>query len=296
MKWFSIIELVIPTVIKKVYQKGIVCEAYKTQYRGVRDKTNRECGVMKVVLNRFDTVVFNPLGQYFKSFQPGVFWLMVISLLGLIACQSKPMYQAYTGETKPDNDIATFIVPDEFELLYVDGKSYSQSFLIDGVIVKMLPGKHQIVVKYDRIWDIPPDSHEKVVSQPLRLSFTASAGNTYSIGFKELQELKEAKVFAKKPTVHVSDLTNKQIVPTEIKYQLSDESFLASFISNSTSNDNLNNKNAQEPLSSEDLASDVQPPQVKAGEKDTRALEMLKYWWQQADPQQQNDFMRWLEK
>lgn len=213
--------------------------------------------------------------------------LIQIVFFGLPACQSQPTYRAYPG-TKAEDEIATLLVPIEFNLVNVDGKSYNQPLLANGIRIKFPPGTHQIVIKYVDFWDINADDHAKVASQPMLLKFSVAAGQRYAVVFDEPQNIKEAKAFASNPNVNIINKTTGTDIGAQTTYQLEEKSFLANFMESLTGKDKA-------PAAPEQIA-DVSPPaNPAANATEARALEMLKYWWQKADARQQQAFMQWLK-
>lgn len=207
-------------------------------------------------------------------------WMVMVFLLGLAACQSNPTYQAYPGPAKSAKEEARVLIPQEFNLLNVNGNSYNQPLIGHGTIVKLLPGSHKIVIKYLDFWDISSETSERVASQPFLLAFDAKAGENYRIEFRELKDVKAAKAFAKHPEVSLVNAATNSPIAAEVRYQLEDKGLIASFM------DSLSATEKKQPAAE----SDTEENRVKG----QTALEMLKYWWQKADAQQQEDFMKWI--
>jgi uncharacterized protein YccT (UPF0319 family) len=206
-------------------------------------------------------------------------WILVIFLLGLTACQSQPTFQAYPGPAKPAAEGASVFIPKEFNLLNVNGDSYNQPLMGNGTLVRLLPGSHKIVIKYLDFWTINADNVERVESQPMLLSFDAKAGETYRIVSQEFNDVETAKAFVNNPEVDIISDSTKTSVATDIKYHLEDKGLVAAFLDTLSSGDTP----APAPAADEAPRSTGEP-----------ALEMLKYWWQKADAQQQEDFMKWV--
>jgi hypothetical protein len=234
------------------------------------------------VLNRKNTKKHNPATALAR-----IAAMMVILLLTLAACQSQPTYQGYSGPAKPAAEEARVYIPAKFNLLNVDGNSYTQPLMGNETVVKLLPGDHKIVIKYVDFWSVNADTDDRVASQPMLVAFNAKAGEKYRIQSQELKDIKAAKAFAKNPKVDIISVSSNSSVATDIKYQLEDKGLIAAFI------DSLSPNDTPEPAVTEATAAEAaaaQPPSSK-GEP---ALEMLKYWWQKADAQQQEDFMKWI--
>jgi uncharacterized protein YccT (UPF0319 family) len=200
-------------------------------------------------------------------------------LIALTGCQSQPTYQAYSGPAKSAGEEARVLIPRAFNLLNVDGDSYTQPLVGNGTLVKLLPGSHKIVIKYVDFWAADPDTDEKITSQPMLLAFDANAGETYKVPAPELKDIKSARQYAENPKVDILNSRN-QSVATDIKYQLKDKGLIAAFVDS---------------LSPDKPAASPTPSSSSEDGKQTGpALEMLKYWWQKADAQQQEDFMKWV--
>ena len=66
------------------------------------------------------------------------FLLITISILFLSACQNIPPHQAYEGAEKTNDEIATFSLPGEYNLLSIDGVKFKQLALRDGKRIQQL--------------------------------------------------------------------------------------------------------------------------------------------------------------
>jgi hypothetical protein len=207
--------------------------------------------------------------------------MVVMFMLALAACQSQPTYQGYSGPAKPASEEARVFIPREFNLLNVDGNSYTQPLVGNGTIVKLLPGNHKIVIKYVDFWSIDADTDERIASQPMLVAFDAKTGEKYRIQAQEIKDVKAAKAFAKNPEVDIISMSSNASVATDIKYQMEDKGLIAAFI------DSLTPDNTPKPA-------DTQAATAEPRSKGEPALEMLKYWWQKADAQQQEEFMKWI--
>jgi len=211
-----------------------------------------------------------------KSF----FRLATVSVLFLSACQGTVPYQAYNGPAKSANEIATFIVPAQYNLLSIDGVKYTRALLSDGDIVNLLPGSHQLIIEYHDIWDLTGEHHEKVTSKPISITFNTQAGNQYTINAAPLETVEQAQAFAKKPSISIVNATNKKTTPAEIKYNLYGRDLFTLLFG--------------EPKP--EFTSAPAKTEVSQSENNNSdALDTLKIWWEKADENQQNEFRQWLK-
>lgn len=220
--------------------------------------------------------------------------IVAIFLLGLSACKSQPTYQGYSGPAKSAAEEARVFIPREFNLVNVDGDSYIQPLVGNGTLIKLLPGEHKIVIKYVDFWSINADTDEKVASQPMLLVFNANAGEKYRIKSQELKDVTAAKAFAKNPQVDIISESSKTSVATDVKYQLEDKGLIAAFVDSMSSNDAPKPEAAAATAGTVAAAASATDSTSEPRSKGEPALEMLKYWWQKADAQQQEEFMKWI--
>ena len=215
-------------------------------------------------------------GSLHKTF----FWLTIASIVFLTACQGTGPHQAYEGPEKTDSEVATFTVPGQYNLLSIDAVHYQQAMLKDGAIVKLLPGSHQFIIEYKDFWNLNGEQHEKIVSKPMAITFTAQAGIQYSINAAPLESVEQAQAFAKKPSISIVDTTNNQEVTAKIKYNLYGQGLFTTLFG------------ASKP---ESTAIQYSTKETDTPNKGDNALEMLKVWWKSADEKQQSDFRQWLK-
>jgi uncharacterized protein YccT (UPF0319 family) len=214
-------------------------------------------------------------------FQKISFWLMIVSIVFLSACQGSGPHQAYEGSAKMETEVATFILPGEYNLLSIDGTKFKQLALKDGAVVKLLPGSHQLIIEYYDFFDLGGGEFEKIGSKPIAITFTAEAGNQYSVNSVTFEEVEKAQAFAEKPSINITNTTNKQTVSAEIKYNLYGKGLFTTLFGKSNS----------EPTTTQNETGNTY-----VMNKEGKALEMLKYWWEAADENQQENFRQWLKK
>ena len=205
----------------------------------------------------------------------------------LLACSNmgvttEKMYQLYTGPELPIEQVASVVVPVELNVIAVDGES------VEGVIPSIMggakrlalkPGYHQIVVKYDQLFDVTSDEHEVIQSKNYSLSADLQANHTYTVAFNAPKTLREAKEFAKDPQFKLTDGT--QAVAEGVKFK----SFTAidgGLLSNLKLGDSSNN-----PVNNTDAV-----PSTDASE----SVQLMQFWWKKASVQEKQMFMEWLKQ
>lgn len=248
--------------------------------------------------------------------------LLTISIaLLLTACQTMPVHHAYQGPHRPDNELATFIFPESFNLLFIDKNKYRSSLSSgDGARVKTLPGQHQFILIFKEYWDLPGDDFERVESNPISIKINAEAGLQYNLEFKKPKNIEEARAFAKNPSIAFINSVTKSQVATTINYNYYTRSFFADIFNQGNANqDNVApSKPEPEPSDPAPSPSVSSTPAPTAGmitpitptfaapksgsdtstskKEDGRALEMLKYWWESASENQKKTFQEWVKQ
>lgn len=157
---------------------------------------------------------------------------------------------------------STLLIPEELELLYLDGKQQSRSIFSFGDNVQPLTlGQHQVVVSYDQIWDLGAEDHERISSESMMIVFTVEHPGEYQLLLPELKTLSDAIEYVKQPTLMIINSQNLQLLNSDVTLQGHGQKMLAKFKS-----------------------SDEDPP--------AKPIEMLYYWWNKADAQEKQRFLQ----
>jgi uncharacterized protein YccT (UPF0319 family) len=143
---------------------------------------------------------------------------------------------------------------------------YEGSILSTGLILELLPGRHELLVEYDELWDVTVDEHVRVTSSPLLLEFTVRPASRYAIKSVVLKDVKSSRQYALKPTLEIIDRAGGKTVPVVVKYKINDKKDFMAF-----------SADAEQDRSGNSAA-------------------MLKHWWGKADIHQQKTFLEWANK
>lgn len=195
--------------------------------------------------------------------------LLAITFFILSACQGQGIYRGYSGKALPQTEVAHLLVPDKFNLLYIDDQHYEAPVLTHGARLELIPGKHRLVVEYDEMWDISIDDHERVKSLAVLLEFIIRPGRRYKLQSRQLKDIGDARDYAKRPELGIVELSSSQSVPVRQEYRLHDKNYMAGFAVDDSKSD--------------------------GHKKNVQASRMLEYWWRQSDPGQQQAFLNWVK-
>ncbi len=103
-------------------------------------------------------------------------------LLILQGCMKGKIYTT----SKHGAQTANLIVPNFIEIGSLDGESVENLFsriIYEGEREVVFPaGTHSVELRYNDMWDIDDNDHEKIISRYITLRFDAKPGDTYKIG------------------------------------------------------------------------------------------------------------------
>ena len=171
--------------------------------------------------------------------------------------------------------------PDVFEVIKVNGEDYSSNFFATETILVLAPGEHTILMAYENIFDdLANDDHTKVRSEPFLLSLTVST-EPLKLVTPKLANDKLAKEYIKNPQLIIID-NNEQTQPYKLIF-LKD-----------VANKMLAMQTSSVVTLDTNISSTHKEVKIKANEPNNKALEMLKYWWQQATPEEQQSFKKMI--
>ena len=208
------------------------------------------------------------------------FFLLLVALL-LPACQSQSTVQSYGNIQGSDH--ALFSIPEDFNLLFVNGKKHNQPLISGRTRLQLAPGKYHFVVEYDNFWVNELGDDDRITSQAVLISFEAEAGKHYQLQFPSPKDIQQAKHYAKSPQVSIIEKTSGTTIDSTVKYQLTEDILNARLkeltnIPMAGGNNETSNKSKNTAAGSD------------------KAMEMLQYWWNQAGETQKRAFKHWLEQ
>jgi uncharacterized protein YccT (UPF0319 family) len=123
----------------------------------------------------------------------------------LAGCAARGPLAAYDGPARPVSEVALVEVPEQVQVLAIDGREPPPSFLSSNIELALLPGEHVLSLRYVELFRLSGDEHEVIRSRPAALRFAAVAGGRYRLGVPAQKDLDAARVFAKAPVFTLSD-------------------------------------------------------------------------------------------
>lgn len=130
---------------------------------------------------------------------------LLLCLPLLQACTARGPLQAYEGPARPAAEVALLRVPEQVQVLAIDGREPPPSLLSSNVEFTLLPGEHVLTLRYVELFRIGSDEHDVIRSRPAALRFTAAAGAHYRLGVPPQRHRDAARVFARAPVFSLVD-------------------------------------------------------------------------------------------
>nr|WP_321239721.1 DUF2057 domain-containing protein [uncultured Tolumonas sp.] len=189
----------------------------------------------------------------------------------------------------------TVTVPRPYATYLVDGKSYKAN---DGD-VKLSAGEHQLVIRFEGNYS-KKDSIDLVSGEPLVINFKTDGQEHLTFDLPLLKEAPQARAFLKTQKLQLIDRNNKAVKTATI-FELPKKEGLQ--IGRDYQEELLAlGKAFQQPVINEDgsisvngtAAQTATNSAVVSGNKNLQSLEMLKYWYNRADPQARKAFQHWI--
>lgn len=181
---------------------------------------------------------------------------------------------------------AKLIVPEALNVMYLNGKKKSRSLFESGdQTLEVGVGPQQLVVEYEEIWE-DGDDHDRVISEPVMITFNVEAGQSYRIKIPRLTNVKAAKAYAKLPNMTVVNHASNKKIEAELSYQLEQQTFLESFVKK------------KQPVFQKPVVDSQGKATDKAGSKaadKAAVLKQLKALWQNASEAERAAFLKWAK-
>lgn len=137
---------------------------------------------------------------------------LAASLFVVAGCAAKGPLQAYAGPPRAAAELALVSVPEQIEVMAIDGREPPPSFLRSTVQLALLPGEHVFSLRYVQLFQISSDEHDVIRSRQAALRFTAVAGREYRLEMPPQANRDKAREFAKNPQFRLVDLADGSAV------------------------------------------------------------------------------------
>lgn len=188
----------------------------------------------------------------------------------LAGCAAPGPAKLYEGELRSAAETAMIRLPEQVQVMALDGQEQTGSLLQRDQLLAVLPGEHVFSLRYVELFQINSEEHEVVRSRQSALRFTAVAGHEYRIEMDKQGSLEVARKFAKDPKFRLVDLSSGAVTEsTAIKSYAE-----ASLVDTITKAFDSSDSKAQGPTH----------------------LDLLKDVWGRASPEDRAGFRVWLDQ
>lgn len=202
--------------------------------------------------------------------------LLIVALLS--ACTGKPV-KTYEGSALPDDDVAILTASENIEVIQIDAKEM-KTYLLSNIetMYALKPGKHRVIFNYTSVWAVAPKGaegprSESVESLPQVVEIDVKAGDRLSFEFDEVEDVREARAFAKRFTANVVDSQGQTIAVSD-----------------------LYKEEVAQVASAEPSAQSSQGAQLDASATGLPPLEAMKVIWEGASAEDKKAFLKWAFK
>lgn len=188
----------------------------------------------------------------------------------------------------------TITVPRPYATYLVDGKSYKTN---DNDI-NLSAGEHQLVIRFEGNYS-KKESIDIISGEPMVINFNTNGKEQLTFDLPIIRESSMAKAFLKTQKLNLID-KNSKVIKKAVIFQLPKKEGLQ--IGRDYQEELLAlGKAYQQPVINDDgsisVNGKIQKVDVKetvSGDKNLQSLEMLKYWYNRADPQARKAFQHWV--
>jgi uncharacterized protein len=187
----------------------------------------------------------------------------------------------------------TVTVPRPYATYLVDGKSYKTN----DADVSLSAGEHQLVIRFDGSFG-KKDRIDVISGEPLVVNFTTNGNEQLKFDMPRLNDAAQARAFVKAQRLQLIDSKTRSVKNATI-FELPKKEGLQ--IGRDYQEELLAlGKAFQQPVINEDGSISVNGDTKKnisatvSDNKNLQSLEMLKYWYNRADPQARKAFQHWV--
>jgi len=189
-------------------------------------------------------------------------FIVILSILLIQACSTPSHVRLYQGPPLNDTSEVQLDLPLNFEILYLDNESVStfeQTFRNHTLNIKLTPGEHTLVLRYNDLWQLDSENHDTLTTGQITFTGTFQAAEHFKIQTPPLNTYNQAKAFIDQPSVQL--VSSEQVLEGSHVEKTDPLRF-----------------NSDEPITT------VSYPNLR----------QLKFWWQQANAYEKEQFEQWI--
>lgn len=198
-------------------------------------------------------------------------WRFVVAVCVFLAgCAVTGNQRLYDGPARGEAELALVDVPDQVQLLSIDGRDLPGGLLQRKQTVELLPGERVLTLRYVELFQFGAGDHEVVRSRPAALRVTLAAGQRYRVTVENRPtSLEMARKYARDPAFALTALASGEVTLSSPIKSFAEASLI----------DTLNKA----------FVSAQEAPSAMPGN-----LDLLKDVWGRATPAEREQFRQWL--
>lgn len=196
--------------------------------------------------------------------------LMMALGVVLAGCTAPGPVKVYEGTVRRQAELALISVPEQIEVMAIDGREPPPSFLKSRVVLALLPGEHVFSLRYVELFQITADEHDVVRSRQAALRFTAVAGSEYTLEVPKQANRDAARKFAKDPQFQLRNSRDGSVTDSAAIKSYAEASLIDTISKAFEAN--------------------------SGGAQAVTNLDLLKDVWVRATPEERNTFRTWLDQ
>lgn len=185
----------------------------------------------------------------------------------------------------------TLQLPEQIELLIVDGKALGSSLLRGAGGLELEKGQHQLVFTLTQVIIDPKGAQRSYTSPYIIAAFTTGSASSLKFRLPHLTSRAESERFSRQPKLDLLDQDGKPVSASFVRLEKGKGDLLEA----------LNNYNRRlglpvyPPSAGKPLPSDPAGPDAAATSPVTNTEQMLRFWFLQADPDTRYRFLLWAK-
>lgn len=225
---------------------------------------------------------------------------LALLAFALLAGCAHPPLKLYEGPDRPATELATLTVPEEVEVISVNGKDVegARGLMRKGdAVLQLAPGRYEVLAFYREIWQTG-DAHDTLKSDPALFDVDAAAGGQYRIGYDAPRTYEEAQRLAARFSGWVEDRATGTRTPSRDS-GLAFRKGLAGTLGSSEAlvgaPSRAGGGQGIAPLPPATATPGTLPTSTSLPPVPPDALQAMKDWWAHATPQERQAFRQWID-
>lgn len=197
--------------------------------------------------------------------------LLLLILACFVSCGKSKDVLMYDESKGSQNSISYVQIPNDIELLKIDGKTFDKPFSNNILNLHLTAGNHIFLVRYYCMWKTPSGDYYLIKSPKIEISLDMEKDKSYQLMHRKINDYETALACEKEPGLHFI-VTAKDSKITDIATPANSKPDDSKLVKQKKKeeNDHTNSK--------------------------TNYLDALKYMYENSSEEDKKEFLKWIEK